>query len=149
VLEGALLAVLGVVWQAADDPADSQLTGAVLILLSAVAMGLQSAVGRRLNVPGIATTYITGTLVSLSARLTLGRRGAPAVPVNPGHSVSAAADVSVEPSLGLLVATWVIYIGGAATMAALITFSGPFVALALPTALLMAVILIAVGYFRQ
>ncbi|PYX80655.1 MAG: hypothetical protein DMG70_22680 [Acidobacteria bacterium] len=36
-----------------------------LIALSAVAMGIQSAAIRHLRVPGIATTYITGTLTSM------------------------------------------------------------------------------------
>jgi uncharacterized membrane protein YoaK (UPF0700 family) len=35
-----------------------------LIAVSAIAMGIQSAAARRLNVPGIATTYVTGTLTS-------------------------------------------------------------------------------------
>jgi uncharacterized membrane protein YoaK (UPF0700 family) len=39
----------------------------VLIALSAVAMGIQSAAIRHLKVPGIATTYITGTLTSMVA----------------------------------------------------------------------------------
>lgn len=38
-----------------------------LILLSAVAMGIQSAAMRQLKVPGIATTYITGTLTAMVA----------------------------------------------------------------------------------
>jgi len=38
-----------------------------LITLSALAMGIQSAAIRHLKVPGIATTYITGTLTSLVA----------------------------------------------------------------------------------
>jgi uncharacterized membrane protein YoaK (UPF0700 family) len=38
--------------------------GHVLIALSATAMGIQSAAVRRLDVPGIATTYVTGTLTS-------------------------------------------------------------------------------------
>jgi uncharacterized membrane protein YoaK (UPF0700 family) len=37
----------------------------LLIILLALAMGIQSAAVRRLGVPGIATTYITGTLTSL------------------------------------------------------------------------------------
>ena len=43
------------------------LTLFVLIALSAVAMGIQSAAIRHLKVPGIATTYITGTLTSMVA----------------------------------------------------------------------------------
>ncbi|HSE91007.1 MAG TPA: YoaK family protein [Candidatus Binatia bacterium] len=41
----------------------------LLIILSAFAMGIQSAAVRRLGVPGIATTYITGTLTSLMVDL--------------------------------------------------------------------------------
>jgi uncharacterized membrane protein YoaK (UPF0700 family) len=41
----------------------------LLIILSALAMGVQSAAVRRLGVPGIATTYITGTLTSLMVDL--------------------------------------------------------------------------------
>jgi uncharacterized membrane protein YoaK (UPF0700 family) len=36
-----------------------------LILLAALAMGLQSTAVRRLGIPGVATTYITGTLTSV------------------------------------------------------------------------------------
>ena len=45
-------------------------TGALrygLILISALAMGIQSAAARYLGVPGITTTYITGTLTTLMA----------------------------------------------------------------------------------
>ena len=41
----------------------------LLIVFSGLAMGLQSAVVRRLNMPGIATTYITGTITNLFAGL--------------------------------------------------------------------------------
>ena len=41
----------------------------LLIVLSAFAMGVQSAAVQRLGVPGIATTYITGTLTSLMVDL--------------------------------------------------------------------------------
>jgi len=40
-----------------------------LIFLLAIAMGIQSAAVRRLGVPGIATTYLTGTLTSLMVDL--------------------------------------------------------------------------------
>jgi len=42
----------------------------VMIVLSGLAMGIQSAVARRLAVPGISTTYITGTITALVAELT-------------------------------------------------------------------------------
>lgn len=40
-----------------------------LIILSGFAMGMQSATVKRLNLPGIATTYITGTMTSMIAGL--------------------------------------------------------------------------------
>lgn len=39
------------------------------IILSGFAMGMQSATVKRLNLPGIATTYITGTMTSLISGL--------------------------------------------------------------------------------
>jgi uncharacterized membrane protein YoaK (UPF0700 family) len=41
----------------------------LLIVLSALAMGVQSAAVRRLAVADVSTTYITGTLTSLTARM--------------------------------------------------------------------------------
>lgn len=38
----------------------------LLILVSSLAMGVQSSAVRRLGVPGVATTYITGTLTNLT-----------------------------------------------------------------------------------
>lgn len=44
---------------------------AMLITIAAMAMGIQSAVGRRLGVSGVSTTYVTGTLTSLMTELVL------------------------------------------------------------------------------
>jgi len=63
-LEGIILGVFTVTWHLGVR------NGAILyalITLSALAMGIQSAAIRHLKVPGIATTYITGTLTSLVA----------------------------------------------------------------------------------
>jgi uncharacterized membrane protein YoaK (UPF0700 family) len=46
-------------------PHDHKTFMLLLILFSALAMGLQSAAVKRLHLPGIATTYITGTITSL------------------------------------------------------------------------------------
>jgi uncharacterized membrane protein YoaK (UPF0700 family) len=48
-------------------PQTSELALECLIVLSGFAMGMQSATVKRLNLPGIATTYITGTMTSLIA----------------------------------------------------------------------------------
>jgi len=69
-LEGFLLAAFTALWHL--TPAD-ELRGSgllyLLIIISAAAMGVQSAAVRRLNLPGVATTYVTGTLTSLIAGL--------------------------------------------------------------------------------
>jgi uncharacterized membrane protein YoaK (UPF0700 family) len=43
-----------------------------LVFLAALAMGLQSTAVQRLGIPGVATTYITGTLTSVIERARLG-----------------------------------------------------------------------------
>lgn len=64
-VELAVLVAFAVGWSVVgSEPAG----GAVytLIVLPAVAMGVQSAAVRRLGIPGVATTYITGTLTDLT-----------------------------------------------------------------------------------
>jgi uncharacterized membrane protein YoaK (UPF0700 family) len=67
-------------------PVEGRLVSALLIIFSALAMGLQSAAVRRLHLPGIATTYITGTLTNLVFGLTQHwgsrRRGAGSSPAD-------------------------------------------------------------------
>lgn len=43
--------------------------GYVLVVVNAVAMGVQSAAVHRLRVPGVTTTYVTGTLTGLMSEL--------------------------------------------------------------------------------
>jgi uncharacterized membrane protein YoaK (UPF0700 family) len=102
----------------------------LLIILSAFAMGIQSAAVRRLGVPGIATTYITGTLTSLmvdllgwlrsiAARLpiakTAGRRGVERVPW--------------DQRVGLLAGVVTLYCLGALIGGVLQIYSAPLAAL--------------------
>jgi uncharacterized membrane protein YoaK (UPF0700 family) len=54
-------------------------------------MGIQSAAVRRLNLPGVATTYVTGTMTTLIASITSKlRRSSPkpaaAAPARDGHT---------------------------------------------------------------
>ena len=67
-LESAVLFVFSVAW-VLTGPARGERAVFALIALSGLAMGIQAAAVRRLGVPGIATTYITGTLTSLMADL--------------------------------------------------------------------------------
>jgi uncharacterized membrane protein YoaK (UPF0700 family) len=67
-LEFVVLLVFAVGWLGGSHAAGHGLL--VMIVLSGLAMGIQSAVARRLAVPGISTTYITGTITALVAELT-------------------------------------------------------------------------------
>ena len=68
-VESAVLLLFAIGWwRAGPGPEGLGLLG--LIMLSGLAMGIQSAVARRLAVPGVATTYVTGTITALVAELT-------------------------------------------------------------------------------
>jgi len=67
-VETAALAIFAAVYYVAGNERSAGVTE-LLITLSAGAMGIQSAAVRRLGVPGIATTYITGTITSLMVDL--------------------------------------------------------------------------------
>lgn len=131
-LEWLILVVFAVGWQFVGNVLPAAAATAVLIVLSALAMGVQSAAVLRLEVAGVATTYITGTLTNLVTRL-MGqarRKGGPA-----------------QPRSALLGAVWVVYLGGAATAAADLQLD-PVFALALPVALILLVIIISAVTFR-
>jgi uncharacterized membrane protein YoaK (UPF0700 family) len=74
-----------------------------LIAAAGLAMGIQSAVAYRIGVPGIATTYVTGTMTSLATRL-VGRL-----------RMRAARSDRVEspPTSWLSAKVWIAYGGGA------------------------------------
>lgn len=50
-------------------PSQNRVVIALMVFISGLAMGLQSATVKRLNLPGIATTYITGTITNLFSGL--------------------------------------------------------------------------------
>src|SRR3989454_2878811 len=66
--EAILLGVFATIWHVAG-PAHGTGTTGLLILLSGLAMGIQSAAIRDLGIPGLATTYIPSPPTSLSAGL--------------------------------------------------------------------------------
>jgi len=68
VVELGLLVIFAAVWELVGDR-PSTLVLDVLIALSAGAMGMQTAAARRLNVAGVTTTFVTGTLASLITEL--------------------------------------------------------------------------------
>jgi uncharacterized membrane protein YoaK (UPF0700 family) len=67
-LEAVVLALAGALW--------SPLGTLVLVLVVAAAMGVQSAAAQQIGVPGITTTFVTGTLTRFAAQLAGRRKGA-------------------------------------------------------------------------
>jgi uncharacterized membrane protein YoaK (UPF0700 family) len=104
---GGLVAELGLLaallaWWSATGSTPRGATQDGLIALAGTAMGVQSAAVARLAVPGVATTYITGTWTGISAGVAdwLRRR---ARDPSPGD----------RPHRGLQVVVVVVYLGGA------------------------------------
>lgn len=139
-LEGITLGLFTITWHLIETARSAGMFH-VLILLSGLAMGIQAAAVRHLGVPGIATTYITGTLTSLMVELT-GYLRLTAVPSFATRSLgktvpSASAALRWEHRVGLLAAVFLVYGLGAlagsilqARSSSLVTLS-PLVAVAL------------------
>jgi uncharacterized membrane protein YoaK (UPF0700 family) len=102
----------------------------LLIILSAFAMGIQSAAVRRLGVPGIATTYITGTLTTLMVDL-LGwlRFIAARLPIAKPVGRREVERVPWEQRVGLLAGVVALYCLGALIGGALQVYSPPLASL--------------------
>jgi uncharacterized membrane protein YoaK (UPF0700 family) len=116
----------------------------LLIILSALAMGMQSAAVRRLGVPGIATTFITGTLTSLMVDL-LGwlRSIAARLPVSSTSPSDHVEKIPWDQRVGLLASVVTLYCFGALIGGVLQVYSGPLAAL-FPLAAVMLVVANAV-----
>lgn len=109
----------------------------VMLGLLAVAMGTQSAAVRRMRIPGVVTTYITGTVTSFVASEVRRRLGYERpTPEAPTHGT---------PLLGLV---WLVYVGGA--IVTTMTASGRSGrSLAIPILLLAASIAGGIWYRRR
>jgi uncharacterized membrane protein YoaK (UPF0700 family) len=71
-IEAALLLVFALGWPLVNAKRTIHPVADMLLALSALAMGQQSAIALSLGVPGVSTTYITGTITTLMD--SLGRR---------------------------------------------------------------------------
>jgi uncharacterized membrane protein YoaK (UPF0700 family) len=121
-LECVILVAFAAGWLL-DGSEPSGLAVYFLIVLSALAMGVQSAAVRRLDVADVSTTYITGTLTSLTARTVRRLRSAfflAAAPpgLDEGHPTRTE---SPERGLPLTADVWLAYgvgavVGGAAEL---------------------------------
>jgi uncharacterized membrane protein YoaK (UPF0700 family) len=116
----------------------------LLIILSAFAMGIQSAAVRRLGVPGIATTYITGTLTSLMVDLLGWLRSITAqLPVSKTVKRDDLARRPWDQRVGLLAGVVTLYCLGALIGGVLQLYSAPLASL-FPLGAVMLVVFSAV-----
>ncbi|HTU02718.1 MAG TPA: YoaK family protein, partial [Candidatus Sulfotelmatobacter sp.] len=100
-LETALLVIFALVWHLVGLSPSDPIVHA-LIVLAALAMGIQSGAVHRLRVPGVMTTYITGTLTTLMSVLTSRLRQAASAP-----------GAAQWEHLGLMAGVFVVYAVGA------------------------------------
>jgi uncharacterized membrane protein YoaK (UPF0700 family) len=114
-LEWGILWVFALGWLSTGGEAATFAARGPLIGLSALAMGVQSAAARRLEVSGIATTSITGTVMMLAAWLMRWLGGGGATVSTRPQAGMPNVDVSRQArrAVGLLAAVWGIYVGGA------------------------------------
>jgi uncharacterized membrane protein YoaK (UPF0700 family) len=126
--EGALLVALAVVHAAVVAGESTLLVGRVA--LAALAMGVQSAAARRLDVSGVTTTFVTGTLTSLVSLLAV-------------HGVVPGAG---SQSKRLLAAAWVVYVAGAMAAAAAMQTAARL-GLVVPVVVVVAVVGVAAARY--
>ena len=148
-LEGVLLGGFTVVWHVAGAARTSGATN-LLIVLSGLAMGVQAAAVRHLGVPGVATTYLTGTLTSLMAELVGWTRSWRGWSSRAASTAEAAGDagewVKWPQRIGLLTGVFFVYALGALAGGALHARSSMLVAW-LPLA--AVVVVVANGVIRH
>ncbi len=109
-----------------------------LIVLSAIAMGIQSAAMRAVGLPGVVTTYITGTLTSLVSGLVRWRRQAV-------HVQATGVQLPWEQRLKLQAGLFAVY-GAAAVFSAALQTRWPVVVSYSP---LIAMAIVVVFGFRR
>jgi uncharacterized membrane protein YoaK (UPF0700 family) len=131
--ESVALVALALVWVAIATPSAALVPCA--ISASAFAMGLQSAAMRSLNISGVATTYITGTLTSLACMTVerIRKRKNAELPETP-------------PDTALLGAVWIIYVLGA-VLGAMAATHAPRIGFLIPAALVALVTALAAWRF--
>jgi uncharacterized membrane protein YoaK (UPF0700 family) len=111
--ESLLLSALAALWLRAGTPLDDATQGSFIAMASAC-MGIQSEAARMVGIPGVATTYITGTLTTLTAKLAewchLTIRREDSATDNASPAPAPAFALSRAP---LLATIWAIYLAGA------------------------------------
>ena len=141
-MEAAVLLGFAGLWHW-SGPARGDHTVHVLIMLLGTAMGIQAAAVRRLDVPGIATTFITGTITSLFVDVVDWSRSSAHAWHGPSGDL-----IKWEQRIGLLAGVFVVYGLGAFCGGVLQAHYPPLVSIA-PLAAVGLVVVNASFRYRQ
>lgn len=107
-IETVIIFILALIWFEEIQPPGKSILY-ISIILSAIAMGMQSATVRHLNIPGVVTTFITGTITSIGMSAVKGVRngfkkkvkdGLPQLPVTQ----------NLEQRIKLQIAVFLVYV---------------------------------------
>jgi uncharacterized membrane protein YoaK (UPF0700 family) len=158
-IELVVLVALALAWQVLESrpawPIDYRHP---LIAAAGLAMGIQSAAAQRVGVPGVTTTYITGTLTSMAARLVGWLRSSSAAA--PGDRARDVGTPWLQASVWIAYGAGAVFAGAAhlwwPSVALLPGMAGvagevrwPSAALLLPITIVAAVVLIAALAYRR
>jgi uncharacterized membrane protein YoaK (UPF0700 family) len=117
-----------------------------LIVLPALAMGVQSAAVRRLGIPGVATTYITGTLTDLTEGAIARLR--PAVAGEESNDDSSGRETPSARGLVLPADVWLAY-GTGAVIVGILAVRWPSGVLTVPVGVVALVVATATVRFHR
>jgi uncharacterized membrane protein YoaK (UPF0700 family) len=108
------------------------------IVLCSIAMGLQSATVTHLEIPGVVTTYITGTITAIVSEVVVNFKGL-------RHSIRARSEnrmpAKLEKRIGLQAGIFLVYLAAAALTVLIYRLGLKFLPL-VPLVLILAVILL-------
>ena len=121
----------------------------LLIVLPSLAMGVQSAAVRRLGIPGVATTYITGTLTDLTEGAIARLRPAVSAAISDERGEESS-ERTAPSARGLVLPAdvWLAY-GIGAVIVGIIAVRWPSGVLSVPVAVLALVVATATVRFRH
>jgi uncharacterized membrane protein YoaK (UPF0700 family) len=150
VLEAVFLAAFALTWGFGGSARGAAAVHLSIVLLS-LAMGIQAAAVRRLGVPGIATTYITGTMTSLMVDLVGWMRsaGASQRPASEGNIIDESSGIQWERRVGLLAGVMFVYGFGAFSGAVLQTHSPLLAAMSPLAGVAIVVVNASIRYRRR
>jgi uncharacterized membrane protein YoaK (UPF0700 family) len=120
-IEWALLLLFSLLWLITQAPRSFLLITILLIILASLAMGIQSATVKMLGIPGVVTTYITGTITSLMGGLGDWLRSGRYHLHAPHVAWPQVPETQKKHAMARQASTWFVYIlgaicGGAATL---------------------------------